>query len=126
MASGWTGGQYSFWRALLGVYLFIHFVHLLPWSAELFSNEGLLPQARLSPLAAVFPGIFAINDSPWFIHATLSLAAAAAIAFAAGWRDNKLVTHNATLGRVECSAINVALTHGSMALPGVSATPIMS
>ena len=87
MASGWTGGQYSFWRALLGIYLFIHFVHLLPWSAELFSGEGVLPDARLSPLAAVFPGIYSLSDAPWFIHATLSIAAAAALAFAAGWFD---------------------------------------
>jgi predicted DCC family thiol-disulfide oxidoreductase YuxK len=85
--AGWTGGQYSFWRALLGVYLFIHFIHLLPWSAELFSSEGLLPDRRLSPLAAVFPGIYAMSDAPWFIHATLSVAAAAALAFAAGWCD---------------------------------------
>jgi len=85
--AGWTGGQYSFWRALLGLYLFIHFVHLLPWSAELFSSRGLLHDARLSPLAAVFPGLFAISDAPWFIHAALSTAAAAALAFAAGWRD---------------------------------------
>jgi predicted DCC family thiol-disulfide oxidoreductase YuxK len=87
MKNGWSGGQYSVWRALLGVYLFIHFVHLLPWAAEIFSNEGLLPDRKLSPLAAIFPGIFALNDSPWFIHAALSVAAAAALAFAAGWFD---------------------------------------
>jgi predicted DCC family thiol-disulfide oxidoreductase YuxK len=87
MANGWTGGQYSFWRALLGVYLFIHFVHLLPWSAELFSSEGLLPQARLSPLHPVFPGLYSLSDAPWFVYATISVAAAAAFAFAAGWRD---------------------------------------
>lgn len=86
MANGWTGGQYSLFRALLGVYLFIHFIHLLPWSAELFSSEGLLPEARLSPLIRIFPGLYAIGDAPWFVHATLSVAAAAALAFAAGWR----------------------------------------
>lgn len=87
MRSGWTGGQYSVFRALLGIYLFIHFVHLLPWSAELFSSQGLLPDRRESPLAIVFPGIYAISDAPWFVYATLSVAAAAALAFAAGWRD---------------------------------------
>src|SRR5687768_3779180 len=87
MANGWTGGQYSVWRALLGIYLFIHFVHLLPWSGEVFSNEGLLSDKRLSPLVAVFPGLYGISDAPWFIYATLSVAAAAALAFAAGWRD---------------------------------------
>jgi predicted DCC family thiol-disulfide oxidoreductase YuxK len=87
MANGWTGGQYSVFRALLGIYLCIHFVHLLPWSAEVFSNQGLLPDGRLSPLFAAFPNLYWISDAPWFIHATLSLAAAAALAFAVGWHD---------------------------------------
>ena len=87
MGNGWTGGQYSFWRALLGIYLFIHFVHLLPWSQELFSNQGLLPERDLSPLAAVFPGIYALSDAPWFVQSTLGLAAGAALLLAAGWRD---------------------------------------
>jgi len=37
----WTGAQYTFFRGLLGAYLFVHFVHLLPWGAECssYSNE---------------------------------------------------------------------------------------
>ena len=54
---------------------------------ELFSNEGLLPDRHLSPFSAAFPGLFAINDSPWFVHATLSVAAAAALAFSIGLSD---------------------------------------
>jgi predicted DCC family thiol-disulfide oxidoreductase YuxK len=87
MANGWTGGQYSVFRFLLGVYLCIHFVHLMPWSSELFSNQGVLPDGGLSPLFAAFPNIFWISDAPWFVHATLSVAAAAALAFACGWQD---------------------------------------
>lgn len=34
MMNGWTGGQYSLYRAISGVYLLIHFVALLPWFAE--------------------------------------------------------------------------------------------
>lgn len=87
MANGWTGGQYSVFRFLFGVYLCIHFAHLLPWAAELFSHEGVLPDGRLSPLFAVFPNLYAVSDAPWFLHATLSLAAAGAIAFAVGFYD---------------------------------------
>lgn len=87
MANGWTGGQYSLFRALLGLYLCVHFAHLLPWSAELFSNEGVLPNGELSPIFSMFPNLFAISDAPWFIHATLTLAAGAGLAFAIGWRD---------------------------------------
>jgi predicted DCC family thiol-disulfide oxidoreductase YuxK len=87
MANGWTGGQYSAYRMLFGFFLFIHFVHLLPWSSELFSNEGVLPNGRLSPIFAAFPNLYAISDAPWFLHATLILAAIAALAFAIGWHD---------------------------------------
>ncbi len=51
---------------------------------------------------------------------------AIAAAVVAGWREVRLVTHSATCGCFVCSASSAALTHGSIALPGVSATPIMS
>lgn len=87
MTSGWTGGQYTLFRALFGLYLCIHFVHLLPWSAELFSHVGVLPEGHLSPIFALFPNLFAISDAPWFVYATLGLSAIAALSFAAGWWD---------------------------------------
>lgn len=87
MNNGWTGGQYSLFRALFGTYLCIHFVHLLPWSAELFSNVGVLPDGRLSPIFALFPNLFAISDAPWFIYIVLAVSAVAALAFAVGWYD---------------------------------------
>jgi len=87
MANGWTGGQYSVFRALFGIYLCIHFAHLLPWSAEIFSSEGVLPEGRLSPIFSLFPNLYAISDAPWFIYTTLAVSAAAAFAFAVGWHD---------------------------------------
>jgi predicted DCC family thiol-disulfide oxidoreductase YuxK len=87
MANSWSGGQYSLFRALLGIYLCVHFVHLLPWSAELFSREGVLPDARLSPIFALFPNLFTISDAPWFVYAVLGVSAAAALALVAGWHD---------------------------------------
>jgi len=74
-------------RALLGTYLCIHFLHLLPWSAELFSSEGVLPDGRLSPVFAFFPNVYAIDDGPWFVCATIAVSAVAAIAFAVGRFD---------------------------------------
>src|SRR5207245_3602172 len=53
--NGWTGGQYSLFRAVFGLYLFVHFVELVPWGAELFSNRGVLPHAAASPLIHLFP-----------------------------------------------------------------------
>ena len=87
MANSWTGGQYSVFRVLFGIYLLIHFAHLLPWSAELFSNKGVLPDANLSPIFARFPNLFAISDAPWFIYGSLGISIVAALAFAIGWQD---------------------------------------
>ena len=87
MKSGWTGGQYSVFRALLGAYLAVHFAMLLPWGAEVFSSQGMLADGRASPLLGVFPNVFALSDAPWFVTAVLALATAGSVAFAAGRRD---------------------------------------
>jgi len=60
----WTGGQYSLYRVLFGTYLLIHFAQLLPWGAELFSNQGVLPDASASPILYLFPNVLALSDSP--------------------------------------------------------------
>jgi len=51
---------------------------------------------------------------------------AIAAADAAGCRDSRLLTQSATRARPVSCAIIVAATHGSIALPGVSAMPTMS
>lgn len=86
MKNGWTGGQYSLYRALFGIYLFVHFAALLPWSAELFSDRGVLP-AGASPFLGLFPNVLALDDSPAFVTALLALAAAASIFFLLGLHD---------------------------------------
>lgn len=64
MKNQWTGGQYSLYRYLFGLYLFIHFFHLLPWTHELFSNQGMIPDKTLSPLIHLFPNMLALSDQP--------------------------------------------------------------
>src|SRR5215467_496982 len=51
---------------------------------------------------------------------------AAADAVMAGWRVTRFVTHVASRTREVAEAASVIATHGSMALPGVSAMPTMS
>jgi len=87
MTNGWTGGQYSLFRALFGVYLTIHFVQLVPWGAELFSRDGMLPDARLSPLHPLFPNPLFVWDAPLAVTTLLGLGAAASVAFALGAWD---------------------------------------
>jgi predicted DCC family thiol-disulfide oxidoreductase YuxK len=86
-SNGWTGGQYSVVRAAMGAYLCVHFLHLVPWGRELFSREGLLPEARLSPLARLFPNVLAVWDGPAVVTAALLAGAALSILLAVGWWD---------------------------------------
>jgi predicted DCC family thiol-disulfide oxidoreductase YuxK len=72
----WTGGQYSLFRVIFGSYLFIHFVQLIPWGAEMFSNRGVLPAGSASPLLRIFPNILALYDAPAFVTAIIGVAAA--------------------------------------------------
>lgn len=85
--NGWTGGQYSLYRAILGTYLFLHFVSLLAWSRELFSSHGVLPAAADSPLVHLFPNILAAFDAPPFVLSLVALAAVLSILFAIGFHD---------------------------------------
>ena len=87
MRNGWTGGQYSIYRAVFGVYLAIHYFRLVAWGQELFSNKGLLPIPSLSPLAHLFPNVLAIWDSPFFIQALLVGATCLSLLFAIGLWD---------------------------------------
>src|SRR5262245_18199010 len=84
--NGWTGGQYSVFRALFGLYLFIHFVHLLPWGREVFSREGILP-ASASPILRLFPNVLALSDGPTTVAILIAVGAVPCIPFALGFHD---------------------------------------
>ncbi len=85
--SMWTGGQYSLYRALLGGYLMVHFLHLLPWAAELFSTEGMISDSSFSPIINAFPNILGFYDAPWFVLSLVISAAAASLSFLVGYKD---------------------------------------
>jgi predicted DCC family thiol-disulfide oxidoreductase YuxK len=87
MRNGWTGGQYSVFRILLGSYLCEHFLRLLPWGRELFSNQGALPNSSASPLIHLFPNIFGVWDSPAFVLSLLALGAVLGLLLAMGVWD---------------------------------------
>lgn len=75
--------HYALVRWALGIYLFVHFAQLVPWAPELFSSQGVMPAASLSPLA-LFPNVLAAWDSPAFVTTLLVVAAATSLAFALG------------------------------------------
>jgi predicted DCC family thiol-disulfide oxidoreductase YuxK len=87
LKNGWTGGQYSLYRAALGLYLAVHFAMLVPWGGELFSNAGMLPNAAASPIARLFPNVLAWLDAPWAVTALLGVGTASSLLLAVGARD---------------------------------------
>lgn len=82
-----TGAQYSLFRALLGGYLMVHFGYLLPFAAELFSGQGMLPSGDLSPLFALSPSLFHLSDAPWFVTAMVGSGVVAGGTLALGRCD---------------------------------------
>ena len=86
-SNAWTGGQYSVFRCVLGGNLLIHFLHLTPWGAEVFSNAGMLADASASPLYPLFPNVLFLWDSPAVVITLLVAGAGLAAAFALGVRD---------------------------------------
>jgi predicted DCC family thiol-disulfide oxidoreductase YuxK len=87
MKNGWTGGQYSLYRAIFGTYLAFHFLRLLPWSRELFSSQGVLPRGVDSPLLRAFPNVLAVCDTPLFVFCMVSVAVILSFLFAIGFYD---------------------------------------
>lgn len=81
-----TAGQYSLIRILMGSYLLIHFLHLLPYGAELFSSEGILP-AHLSPLLGIIPNPLADFDTPVLVSVLLVAGAVCGLCIAIGMYD---------------------------------------
>ncbi len=86
LENGWTGWQFYIFRMLLGLYLLAHFVHLVPWSPEVFSSQGMLGQGDLSPLLRLFPNILILNDSPLFVQGMALFGAFCAVGMLFGYR----------------------------------------
>ncbi len=73
--NGWTASWWTAFRIAMGLYVFGHFALLLPWTPELFSSAGMLPDASSSPIFRVFPNVLAITDAPWMVRVLCGLGA---------------------------------------------------
>ncbi len=76
--------QFSFFRIILGIYLTIHFILLIPYGTEIWSNLGILPEASLNLTHGFFPNILNHFDDPWMVKLFLGLATLLSVLFAAG------------------------------------------
>src|SRR5687767_11578047 len=79
-----TGRQFAWFRIIFGVYLAVHFAHLVPWGAELFSRDGVLPDAALNPTHGILPNVLAWWDTPAFVTAFLLALTGLSVLFALG------------------------------------------
>jgi len=84
MKSAQSPYQFAAFRWLMGIYLAVHFAHLLPWGPELFSAQGALPDPSVSPLYGLFPNLLAYWDSPASVRIFLALMALVSLSFAFG------------------------------------------
>ena len=69
--------HYDVFRMLLGGYLLVHFLHLVPWGAELFSRDGMIGDRSLSPLFGIIPSVLSISDAPGMVSTVLLAGAVA-------------------------------------------------
>lgn len=79
-----TGTQFAAFRIAFGLYLLVHFAHLMPWGRELFSGQGVLADPRVSPLHGILPNVLAVWDSPHAVAAFLLTMVIASLAFTLG------------------------------------------
>lgn len=76
--------QFAVFRIVLGLYLTVHFVQLIPWGVELFSSAGMLSDPALNPTYGLFLNILSWWDSPAMVTAFLVALTVFAILFTAG------------------------------------------
>lgn len=90
MASGWTGGQYSVLRVLVGLYVSIQFLRAVPSAAILLSSNSASAPATTFPGSLWLPNVLAVWQAPGFLTAMLLLATGVSVLFAVGFRDRLL------------------------------------
>lgn len=75
--------HFALFRVLFGCYLTVHFGSLLPYATELFSNNGILPDASLNPTGAISPTWI----TPFIANALVLLSTVLSLLFTFGkWR----------------------------------------
>ncbi len=77
--------QFTTFRILLGVYLIIHFLALVPYAAELFSDSGILSDLTLNPFSASWPNPLFCWRSPAAASSLIIIAVLAAVKLSCGW-----------------------------------------
>ena len=120
---------FVFFRVCLGLYLVAHFWQLLPWGAEVFSREGVIPEAGWNLTRGLFPSPLNHMDTPsgvtWLLVAGLISGAALVagvgrpLAAVAGWYVWTCLFHrNNLISNPALPYIGLALLLCALAPPG--------
>ena len=83
--SGPSSRQFAIFRIALGTYLAVHFLALIPYGGEVFSDRGALADARLNFTYGIFPNLLEHFDSPAVVTAFLAILVILSLTFAAGF-----------------------------------------
>ncbi|HTU23350.1 MAG TPA: DCC1-like thiol-disulfide oxidoreductase family protein [Gemmataceae bacterium] len=87
MKNGWTGGQYSLYRAVFAMYLLAHFLPFLPWGRKVFLKAPLSLPSSATSLEHVFPNVPVLSDSPAVAAVLLAAGAVLSVFFGIGLFD---------------------------------------
>lgn len=71
---------------LLGAYLLVHFIQLLPDAELLFSNQGFIKDKTLLPTYGILPNILFQYDSPEFVKGFIVSMAVASFILMSGYK----------------------------------------
>lgn len=87
MKNGWTGGQYSLFRAVFALYLLAHFLPFLPWGRKVFLHEEAPSREVANLLLPVFPNVPVLGASPATVTVVLAAGAVLSVFLGIGLYD---------------------------------------
>jgi len=76
--------QWIIIRAALGIYLAYYFVTLIPYTKELFTNQGIIVHQSFNFTYNLFPNILAYSNNPTILAMILSVLTIISLCFAGG------------------------------------------
>jgi hypothetical protein len=85
-AANYSAKQFVLFRAILGTYLLVHFLSLLPYCTEMFSREGIFGNPELNFTYGFFPDVLNYFDSAIFIKTFIIILAFLSLFFIFGFQ----------------------------------------
>ena len=78
--------QFSFFRIILGAYLCLHFVQLIPYASEIWSSQGILPDPSINLTFGYLPNIFSFLTEPFEVTCFIVLLVLLSFALMIGYQ----------------------------------------